>query len=88
MSDVADTLAERGKSYGSFETQAEIAQELKDTMRAGSGWDAMDPDMREALDMIANKIARLCNGDPSHVDSWHDIAGYAVLVERRLCERP
>jgi hypothetical protein len=23
-------------------------------------------------------------GDPHHIDSWHDIAGYATLVEERL----
>ena len=39
---------------------------------------------RESLDMIVHKIARILNGDPNHVDSWHDIAGYATLVELEL----
>jgi len=34
--------------------------------------------------MIAHKIARIINGDPNHLDSWHDIAGYATLVEQEL----
>ena len=34
--------------------------------------------------MIAVKISRILTGDPSHADNWHDIAGYATLVERRL----
>ena len=31
--------------------------------------------------MILHKLARILNGDPNYVDSWHDIAGYAILVE-------
>jgi hypothetical protein len=39
---------------------------------------------REALEMIAHKIARIINGDPNYADSWVDIAGYAKLVADRL----
>jgi hypothetical protein len=45
------------------------------------------PDQREALEMIAHKIARIVNGDPNYADSWLDIAGYAQLVADRLNER-
>ena len=34
--------------------------------------------------MIQHKIARVLNGDPNYPDNWHDIAGYARLVEREL----
>jgi len=34
--------------------------------------------------MIFSKIARILNGDPNHLDSWTDIAGYATLVADRL----
>lgn len=44
----------------------------------------LDPDQREALEMIAHKIARILNGDPNYADSWHDVAGYATLVADRL----
>jgi hypothetical protein len=44
----------------------------------------MYADQREALDMIAHKIARIINGDPDYADSWVDIAGYATLVSERL----
>ncbi len=47
-------------------------------------WETMTYDQREGLDMIANKIARILNGDPNYADSWHDIAGYATLVEKRI----
>ena len=44
----------------------------------------MDPDQREAMEMICQKMARIMNGDPNYSDSWHDIAGYATLVANRL----
>ena len=44
----------------------------------------MDDDQREALEMIAHKIARILNGDPNYADNWIDIAGYATLVANRL----
>ena len=34
--------------------------------------------------VIADKVARMLNGDPDYVDNWHDIIGYATLVETRL----
>jgi sulfur carrier protein ThiS len=40
--------------------------------------------MLESLDMIANKIARIVNGDPYYKDSWQDIAGYAQLIVNKL----
>lgn len=84
MSDVTTTLAERGKRYGAFTGHAEVTQALKETMRAHPNHHDLDPDMREALDMIQHKIGRILNGDPEYADSWHDIAGYAKLVEDRL----
>ena len=44
----------------------------------------LEPDQREALEMLALKIARILNGDPNYADSWHDVAGYATLVADRL----
>ena len=83
------TLADRGKTYGAFKEQARLTQTLKTVMRTGDNWngdlaDDMRDDMREALDMIASKIARILNGDPTHKDSWHDIIGYAKLIEDTL----
>jgi len=82
--DVKKTLAARGKRYGDFADHAQITQDLKDVMRATEGWERLTPSMREALEMNAHKIGRILNGDPEYADSWHDIAGYAVLVEQQL----
>jgi hypothetical protein len=83
-SDIANTLIQRGKRYGKFIDQSTIVQNLKYHMNKTEGWLKLNDDQKEALDMIANKIGRILNGDPNYADSWHDIAGYAKLVEDRL----
>ncbi|CAB4154952.1 hypothetical protein UFOVP653_48 [uncultured Caudovirales phage] len=81
---ITDTLAERNARYGRFEDHARIAQALKECMRMQDGWMRLRPDQREALEMVAHKVARILNGDPNYDDSWTDIAGYAELVAARL----
>ena len=78
------TLTERGNRYGKFKDHAELSQKLKEAMYCADGWEYLSADMREALEMIQHKIARILNGDPTYADSWHDIAGYAKLVDDRL----
>ena len=84
MTDVSKTLNARNERYGTFSVQAAISQTMKNFMRQSPNWDSLDPDMAEALDMIQHKVARILNGDPRYADSWHDIAGYATLVDKRL----
>lgn len=76
-------LDERGSRYGEFRDHAAISQHLKLSM-ASAGWHRLSHDQKEALEMIAHKIARILNGDPNYADSWVDIAGYAQLVADRL----
>lgn len=83
MTDINSTLAEREKRYGDFAEHAKIAQNIKRGMMC-RGMDDL-PDMhRQALEVIADKIARILSGDPNYADNWHDIQGYARLVEERL----
>lgn len=84
MTDINETLQERGKRYGEFATHAQISQSLKWVMQSYENWFQLEKDQKEALEMIAHKIARILNGDPNYDDSWHDIAGYATLVADRL----
>lgn len=81
---VVNTLAERGNRYGVFADHAKIAQGLQDVMRAAPRWQHLDFDMKQALSVIADKIARILNGDPFYTDNWHDLQGYAKLIEDRL----
>lgn len=82
--DLAITLMQRGQRYGDFRKQAQITQGLKNVMYLQPKWMELDDDMREALEMIQVKVARILNGDATHFDSWHDIEGYARLVGQRL----
>ena len=77
-------LTDRGKEYGGFEELAKLSQILKAILRQHPGWHNLDDDMQEALDMDATKTARILNGNPTHIDSWDDKAGYARLVADRL----
>jgi hypothetical protein len=84
---LARTLAERTARYGTFPDNAETTQQLKRVIAIYVKRRPvcfLAPDQQEALDMICHKIARILNGDPDHVDSWTDIAGYAQLVANRL----
>ena len=77
-------LEERGRRYGLFTDLASMSQTIKDMMKQEEGWARLAPDQKEALEVIAQKIARILNGDPDYADSWMDIAGYAKLIADRL----
>jgi hypothetical protein len=83
---VEQTLQDRGTRYGDFRDQAQITQCLKRVMQQSPNWrdKKLNDTQTEALEMIAHKIGRILNGDPNYADSWHDIAGYAKLVEDRI----
>ena len=84
---IEKTLSERGNRYGDFCNHALITQTIKHTMTLTPNWKNLSPDKKECLEMIAHKIGRILNGDPEYVDSWHDIAGYATLVEKELSKK-
>jgi len=82
--DVHSTLSSRGNTHGSFVENGSIMQDLKDRARNGPNWYSLLPHQREAIDMILHKIGRILCGNPHHHDHWHDIAGYATLVEQSI----
>ena len=84
MTTIDETLSERGKRYGEYNTHAEITQGFKEFAREYIGWGKLSDSQKEALDMIFHRVGRILNGDPNYTDSWHDIAGYATLVENEL----
>ena len=84
MNDITAILQQRGERYGAFAGHAKVAQDIKRAMAASANWDKLTDDKREALEMIAHKIARVLNGDPEYYDSWIDISGYTELVIKEL----
>lgn len=81
---VADTLSEREFTHGDFARRSQIEQCLIDVMERSDMWPSFEPYQRSAARMIAVKLSRVLAGNPDHVDSWHDIAGYAQLVAERI----
>jgi len=79
MSKIEATLEERSKTHGSFEKNAEVVQHFKNWAKVAPKYNALSDSAKEALDNILQKIGRILTGDPTHIDSWHDIAGYATL---------
>ena len=86
MTNIKNTLVERGERYGEFIDNATIAQELKEYVRDCGSWGALNYDQREAIDNILIKMSRILapGSDRSYVDNWIDMAGYATLVADRI----
>lgn len=84
VGEIAATLKERGNRYGDFADNARVHQELLSIINHSPGSAKLECIHLSALDVICQKIARIVNGDPNYKDNWHDIQGYAKLVEERL----
>lgn len=80
---VLHTLNDREEPYGDFGDMAATSQHIKAALSHGKNWDNLAEEQQEAMEMIATKLARILTGNPNHRDSWHDIAGYAMLIEAR-----
>ena len=83
---IHDTLDQREKSYGSYPENCRLTQEMKDIVRAHPRWVTMSPDKKQSIEMILYKISRIITGDHGHKDSWHDIGGFALLIEQDLSD--
>jgi hypothetical protein len=88
MEKIEDTIKQRDAEYGGFENMALIGQSMKEIARDSTSWCSMRAYQREAVDMILHKLGRLLAGNPDNIDGWHDIQGYAKLVEDRLTNPP
>ena len=86
QSKIEETLAERQAQYGCFEDVAFVTESIMGILSKVRGNRLQDlPNThRMALYMIASKMARIVNGDFNHLDSWHDIGGYAKLIEKLI----
>ena len=79
-------IAARHETHGDYADTARYAQHLKTTMHNTRNWIRLSPDKREALDLIATKLARILSGEPNEPDHWLDLEGYARLARERLGE--
>lgn len=84
MTDVNEILDKRKSQYGSFENVALYTEVVNKVL--SNNKELRTDVMNMAIYMIASKLARIASGDPTHKDSWVDIAGYAQLVVNSLEE--
>ncbi len=86
LSDLESTLEKRKTTYGSFFKISATSQRLKKALIHTSNFQHLGVSKKESIEMILHKIARIVHGDPEYLDNWHDIAGYATLIEKEINE--
>ena len=83
---VEETIEGRGKEYGTYKGGITFRTEMFKLIQRRYK-DTHDMDMTiEQLSLfmdIVMKIGRLAT-TPDHQDSWHDLAGYATLMDKVL----
>ena len=79
---VDEILAERDKTHGNWQKQAQLAQSLKNCVRlAQEPLRTLSKGQMEAIEMILVKVSRAVCGNPNEPDHYDDIIGYAKLAK-------
>ena len=86
MSITDQILSDREQTHGAFREVAGYSQAIKQLMRSSRNWNRLDVAQAQALEVVADKVARILCGDPSFADHWQDGAGYFELVVRDLMD--
>lgn len=84
MTSINDTLNQRQAVYGDFGRVSQAVQAFKSVARSSPSWPMMTATQREGTEGILLKLVRALYGDPMHMDNWHDIAGFATLIEEEF----
>jgi hypothetical protein len=67
-----------------FDDTAQLAQGLKFALRRGTNWEAMGPEQKEALELIATEIAKLLTDVGDEGKQWNNIAFLARIRGKAL----
>ena len=82
---IEHTLQDRKETHGEFQDVAYTSQSLKNVVKnSGVKYEELSDSKKEAIDNILQKISRIVNGDSNHLDNYHDISGYARLIEKEI----
>lgn len=84
MSDIKQTLEQRNGQHGEFKNNSRVTEEILTSLKTGVSYELLTPEQKTSLFFISHKAARIVCGDPNHKDHWHDIAGYATLIDNSL----
>lgn len=80
---IENTIENRKSSHGDWDEGARVSQQLKSIIKKRLS-ESFPDNVFEGIDRICMKLSRIAVGDPLDVDHWHDIAGYATMVEKSL----
>lgn len=82
---VDETLSQRKNVHGDFIQSSDTRHALIMAMQAPqTNYHKLPYACQRALDMIAEKITRILHGNGTFEDHWHDIAGYATLIDNQI----
>ncbi len=82
--DIQETLSEREVQHGSFRDNAVIEVKLRHVLNLHGG--RLGPTQNIAVGRIMMKLGRILGGGHRHSDTWHDIAGYALMIEKEILD--
>ncbi len=89
MSDLKKTLDKRKSVYGDYsklvKLRTTIIKSIKEQYFSHHLKQMPETEILCIIDII-NKLCRLAI-TPDHIDSWHDIAGYATIIEKFYKEK-
>ena len=86
---VDDTLKQRGSVYGPYEKVVEARAIIMDTLKVHFKRQnnyQMPGDIEMMFNDVVLKLVRAAS-KPKYTDSWHDLGGYAKLIERVMNDR-
>lgn len=82
--ELQETLKQRGSVHGDFWQSAVTRDAMMQAAERTPNYNNMEPAQRRSISMIIEKMARILYGDADCADHWHDIAGYATLIDNKL----
>ncbi len=88
MANLDDILRDKIITNGNFGDMSGLAQGFKFVLRRGKNWEPLAPAGKEALELIAARIAMILSGDPNSADHWNKLAMYARLMGKELETQP
>ena len=74
----------RQSTHGDFTDGARFTQGVMKLAMVAPSWSSMTDVQKEGFHHIVQKLQRAVCGDPNHADHWNDVAGYALIVSKRI----
>lgn len=84
---VEETLNQRKNVHGNYAHSAGIKDKVLEEFSKTDNWKKLGAEGRQTVRMITEKLGRIMYGDCFFPDHWHDIAGYATLMEKFCNDR-